>query len=233
MDSIKRASEVLLDNYDAIVNLFKKYNVEEARIFGSIFMNQDTNTSDVDLIVKLPEKSTLLEYGKLKYELEKVLQLPTDMLTYSALNTEILENFRIKSINLYEFKELKLNYKQKEKIEIDKFKVNSKSIVWVINRIQEYCKNLTKDDYMNNEMIQDAVTRNIQLLGQIVSQIPITELEQVEGIDVLALKGCITLRDSLFMNVDQEILWNTISLELEPLKYSVQKIMDDDKSIKY
>jgi len=45
------------------------------------------------------------------------------------------------------------------------------------------------------------------------------------------LKGCIALRDALYMNVDHNILWNTISLELEPLKFSVQKILNEDEDV--
>lgn len=228
MDSKKRASEVLLDNYNTVIDLFKKYNVDEVRVFGSIFVNSDTNLSDVDFIVNFSEKSTLFEYGKLKFELENVLQLSTDMLTYSGLNKEVLEHFRKNSLSLYELKEIRNNNSdQKEKTEFDKLKANLRSIVWVIDRIQECCKNVTKDVYMTNETIQDAVTRNIQLLGEIVSQIPSSELEQVKDVDTFALKGCITLRDALFMNVDYDILWNTINMELEPLKYSVQKILKE------
>lgn len=232
MDLRKRASEILLDHYDAVINLFEKYNVNEARIFGSIFMNTDTKSSDIDFIVNLPERSTLLEYGKLKYELENLLQLPTDMLTFSGLHKDVLEHFRKNSLSLYELKETKKNNRsQTEKTKFDKLNVNLKSIVWVIDRIQESCKNVTKDTYMTSEMIQDAVTRNIQLLGQIVSQIPEAELEQIEGIDVLALKGCIALRDALYMNVDHALLWNTINFELEPLKYSVQKILNVSEDV--
>lgn len=233
MDSGTRASEVLLEHYNAVVHLFTKYNVVEVRVFGSIFMNVDTSCSDVDLIVNLPDEATLLEYGKLKYELENVLRLSTDMLTYSGLNAEVLEHFKKNSLSLYDFREFKnnnnmnnnLNNVQKEKSKFDKLKRNFRSIIWVINRIQSCCENVTKEVYMTNETIQDAVTRNIQLLGEIVSQIPITELEQVEGVDVLTLKGFIALRDALFMNVDHTILWNTISMELVPLKQNIEEIL--------
>lgn len=226
MNSKKRASEVLLDNYNAVVELFKTYNVNEVRVFGSIFTRTDTDASDVDFIVNLLEQSTLFDYGKLKVEIEKVLQLPTDMLTYSGLNTEVLEHFRKHSLSLYDFRAFMNNSSnQNDKTKFDKLKVNLRSVVWVINRIQEGCKNVTKDAYMTNETIQDAVTRNIQLLGQIVSQIPINELEQLKGVDVLALKGCIALRDALFMNVDHNLLWHTISRELEPLKQSITNII--------
>lgn len=227
MDSGTRASEVLLENYNAVVHLFAKYNVAEVRVFGSIFMNEDTSCSDVDLIVNLPDEATLLEYGKLKYELENVLRLSTDMLTYSGLNAEVLEHFKKNSLSLDDFREFKNNNNnvQKEKSKFDKLKSNFRSIIWVINRIQSCCENVTKEVYMTNETIQDAVTRNIQLFGEIVSQIPITELEQVEGVDVLTLKGCIALRDALFMNVDHTILWNTISMELVPLKQNIEGIL--------
>jgi len=226
MNSGLRASDVFLKNYNAVVDLFIKYNVSEVRVFGSIFKNEDTSSSDVDLILNLPDNFTMFEYGKLKYELETVLSLSTDILTYSGLNAEVLKHFQKNSLSLFDFIEFKNNDTgQNEKSKFDKLKSNFNSVVWVINRIQSCCKNVTQEVYMTNETIQDAVSRNIQLLGQIISQIPVSELEQVEGVDVLTLKGCIALRDALFMNVDHNILWHTINLELEPLKQNIEEIL--------
>ncbi|QVK21000.1 DUF86 domain-containing protein [Mycoplasmatota bacterium] len=227
MEKKRRSSDVLLQKYNDVLQLFDKYDVIEARIFGSIFKSEDTCNSDVDLIMKLSDKSTLINYGRLKYDLERLLQLPVDILTYSGLNSNILEHFYNNSISITDFADFKANSnKQNPKTKFDKITFNMRSVVWVINRINECCKNISKEEFMSSVLVQDAVTRNIQLLGQVASQMPMSELESIIGVDVSKLKGCIALKEALFMNVDYELLWQTIKTELIPLKTSCEEYLE-------
>jgi len=223
MDKKKRASKILLEKYDELKLIFKKYNVLEVRIFGSVAYKKDTSTSDVDFLVDLGDNPTLFQYGKLRTELEGQLKLPIDVLTYSGLDTKTLEHFKKNSILLDDLKDLTDETAIKNPITaLDKVRMNLNSLIWVIDRINNQCVNLSKEDYYSNEIIQDSLARNVQLLGQIVAQIPMQEIEKSDGLDKVLLKGIITLRDALFMNVDNSLVWNTINYELEGLKSMIQ-----------
>ena len=39
-------------------------------------------------------------------------------------------------------------------------------VLLCIGKIQEYTKNLTVQEFTNNELIQDAVIRNIEIIGE-------------------------------------------------------------------
>jgi len=223
MDKKKRASKILLEKYDELKLIFKKYNVLEVRIFGSVAYKKDTSTSDVDFLVDLGDNPTLFQYGKLRTELEGQLKLPIDVLTYSGLDKKTLEHFKKNSILLDDLKDLTDETAIKNPITaLDKVRMNLNSLIWVIDRINNQCVNLSKEDYYSNEIIQDSLARNVQLLGQIVAQIPMQEIEKSDGLDKVLLKGIITLRDALFMNVDNSLVWNTINYELEGLKSMIQ-----------
>jgi uncharacterized protein with HEPN domain len=44
-------------------------------------------------------------------------------------------------------------------------------ILLSIDKIQEYTKNLTSQEFNNNELIQDAVIRNIEIIGEATKKI--------------------------------------------------------------
>ena len=74
-----------------ILPLLKKYQVRRASLFGSIVRGEDTENSDIDLLVELPEGSSLLELGGLKVELGELLGREVDVLTYNSLHRFIKE----------------------------------------------------------------------------------------------------------------------------------------------
>lgn len=208
----KRPSERIIKNENEIIELMNQYNVKTVRVFGSIARGEDTETSDVDMIVDMPN-SSLYNYGCFKYQLEKLLETPVDMLTYSSLEKKVLEHFIKNSISISELKAgTRLIFQEKP----DKMDLNLRSMLWVIDRIIEMA-DTSEDEFMRSSVLKDAVTRNMQLLGQVASQ-----LSDFDGLD---LKGYIPLRDALFMNVDYSMLWKTVSYDLKPLRDSIRKYL--------
>ena len=160
----------------------------------------------------------------MRNELEELLKVPLDLLTFAGLNPTVLQRFKQNSILLENLPTLTDETAIKETFASQrKALLNLRSIVWVISRILDCCRGITKEELFNNVPIQDALTRNIQLLGQVVSQIPDLELENLANIDPAVLRAFVPLKEALFMNVDFALLWNTLTKELEPLKQSVER----------
>jgi len=68
-----------------IIPTLKKYEVKRAGIFGSVARGESGPESDVDLLVKLPESSSLLDLAGLQIELQRALKRKVDVLTYDSL----------------------------------------------------------------------------------------------------------------------------------------------------
>ncbi len=69
-----------------ILPRLKKYKVSRASLFGSVVRNEAIEKNDIDILVELPEDSSLLDLAGLKIELEEVLRKEVDVLTYNSLH---------------------------------------------------------------------------------------------------------------------------------------------------
>lgn len=69
-----------------IVPILNRYSVRKAAFFGSLVRGEETEKSDIDLLVELPEKASLLDLAGLKIDLEELLGMEVDVLTYDSLH---------------------------------------------------------------------------------------------------------------------------------------------------
>ena len=54
-------------------------------MFGSVLRGEDTETSDLDILVDPTPGTTLLDIGAIRHELHRLLGVPVDVLTPNAL----------------------------------------------------------------------------------------------------------------------------------------------------
>lgn len=65
------------------------------RVFGSALHGDDTEDSDLDLLVEPTAETTLMDVGAIRYELKKLLGISVDVLTPRALP----DKFRVKVLS--------------------------------------------------------------------------------------------------------------------------------------
>ena len=80
-----RPSQVLESNRAAIRDIAARHRVSSVRVFGSVVRGTDTEGSDLDLLVEPTEQTTLLDIGKIRFELSELLGIDVDVLTPGAL----------------------------------------------------------------------------------------------------------------------------------------------------
>jgi uncharacterized protein len=56
-----------------------------ARVFGSVARGQDTETSDLDILVDPTPETSLMDIGAIRFQLRELLGVPVDVLTPMAL----------------------------------------------------------------------------------------------------------------------------------------------------
>ncbi len=69
-----------------IISVLKRYGVLRAAVFGSFARGENKKNSDLDLLVELKGKKSLLDLAGLKIELEELLKRKVDLLTYNSLH---------------------------------------------------------------------------------------------------------------------------------------------------
>lgn len=69
-----------------ILPILKQAGVKKSSIFGSYVRGDQTKSSDIDILVELPEDSSLLDLIGLEIELKKAVGKKVDLLTYNSIN---------------------------------------------------------------------------------------------------------------------------------------------------
>lgn len=80
-----KPSEALDSNRAAIRQVVETYRARNARVFGSVLRGQDTDESDLDILVDPMPQMTLFDIGAIRHELAQLLGVPVDVLTPNAL----------------------------------------------------------------------------------------------------------------------------------------------------
>lgn len=80
-----RPSIALQTHRKAIREIALRHRVRNVRVFGSALHGDDTDESDLDLLVEPTDETTLFDIGAIRFELKKLLGIPVDVLTPGAL----------------------------------------------------------------------------------------------------------------------------------------------------
>lgn len=78
-------------NRDEIINMAHKYGANNVRICGSVARGEDTEVSDIDLLVQMEQGSSLLSLGMFLMDLQSLLGCKVDILTENGLKKRVRE----------------------------------------------------------------------------------------------------------------------------------------------
>ena len=77
------------ENRERILEIAKKHGAHNVRVFGSVARGESGVASDLDLLVDLEPKRTLLDHGKLIAELEQALGCTVDVIPAEDLKEHL------------------------------------------------------------------------------------------------------------------------------------------------
>ncbi|MCC5912491.1 MAG: DUF86 domain-containing protein [Clostridiaceae bacterium] len=99
-------------------------------------------------------------------------------------------------------------------------------IVECINNIETYTEE-GKEKFMESTLIQDAVIRNLEIVGEATKKISIDVRNSYAELPWREMAG---LRDVLihdYFGVDVKIVWNVVEKELPKVKKGIKHILSD------
>ena len=97
-----------------------------------------------------------------------------------------------------------------------------------IELIFEYTEDLNKTSFNLKDMIQDAVIRRIEIIGEAAKNVSIDFREKYPDIHWKIIAG---MRDKLihgYFKVDVERVWNVIVKDIPALKKQIEDIIDKE-----
>ncbi|MCC8167552.1 MAG: nucleotidyltransferase family protein [Planctomycetes bacterium] len=80
-----KPSAALQQKRHQVRELFDRYRFTNPRVFGSVLHGDDTESSDLDIIVDVPPRTTLFDLGGITSDLEDLLGVRVAVLTPGEL----------------------------------------------------------------------------------------------------------------------------------------------------
>lgn len=99
-----------------------------------------------------------------------------------------------------------------------------------IKKIKKYVKDMSFNDFLKDEKSIDAVTRNFEIIGEAVSNLPIEFKNKYPQIPWRNIKD---MRNSIihqYWKVDLEIEWEIIQTKLSLLEKQIKEIIQKENS---
>jgi uncharacterized protein with HEPN domain len=94
-----------------------------------------------------------------------------------------------------------------------------------IQRIEQYTAGLSYEQFLADGKTQDAVIRNIEILGEAVKHLPAELIAAHAAVEWKSIAG---MRDKLvhdYFGVNLDILWDVVTTKLPPLRVQIDKII--------
>ncbi|MCW7075531.1 MAG: DUF86 domain-containing protein [Candidatus Methanospirare jalkutatii] len=104
-----------------------------------------------------------------------------------------------------------------------------KHMLDAINLIEEYLRDKDYDEFKNNRMLQDAVIREIEIIGEATKNLSMAFRNKHPNIPWRQIAG---MRDKLihgYFGVDVDAVWDTVMKDIPSLKEKLQKIIKEGK----
>ena len=80
-----KPSQALAAHRAEIIQIVQMNNALKARVFGSVLQGEDTEQSDLDVLIDPTAETSLFDIGAIRYKLQQLLGVRVDVLTPDVL----------------------------------------------------------------------------------------------------------------------------------------------------
>ena len=99
-------------------------------------------------------------------------------------------------------------------------------ILDAVKIIENHIKGIDEKKFLKNKLVQDAVVRNLEIIGEAAKRVPKKIKDDHKDIEWKKISG---MRDILihdYLGVDIEVVWRVIQNRLPELKKKIAQIID-------
>lgn len=97
-------------------------------------------------------------------------------------------------------------------------------ILGAIAKIEKYTKKITFQKFSNESLVQDAVIRNLEIIGEAVKRLPPEIKKKHSDVEWKKIAGIRDIIAHEYFGVSVEIIWDVVKSRVPGLKASMLKI---------
>jgi len=215
----------------AVGQVCQRWQIDELGLFGSVLRDDFGADSDVDVLVTCDRDRRLSfeDWLAIKAELEHLFGRPVDLTERPLVQNpftkaEIERTYQV----LYPLGRANLT----QAVEVDRSMTDEARIgaalldmVGAMEDIQDFLAGRTYDDYAANQMMQRAIERSLEILGEAANRLPKSFQAAHAEIDwgrVVGLRNVIIHR---YDEVEDEQVWQIITVEVPRLLAQVKPLV--------
>lgn len=188
--------------------LRKDFRVREIGIFGSYARGGQGAGSDIDILVEFEEgHETFDNYMELKFFLEEVLGTKVDLVPRRASSRRPSMSERYYAMFLND-------------------------ILAAAEKTLRYVGDRSFEEFVQDEMLVDAVTRNLEVIGKSAKNLPASVREKHGDVEwrKIAELGDILIHG--YFGIDHKILWDVVKNKVPRLKERTAAILEAERTSK-
>lgn len=103
-----------------------------------------------------------------------------------------------------------------------------KTVLDCIERIQDYTQGYSAEDFIADRKTQDAVIRNLEIIGQALKDFGVEDLATLDPATPWhKVAGMRNILAHQYLGIDLQLLWETLQQQLSVLNDAVKKIIDN------
>ena len=85
------------------IQIFEKYGVRRASLFGSVVRGDTHKNSDIDILVEVPKETTFFDLMDIKSDLEESLKKKVDLVEFKGIKPTLKQNILSSQLQIYPF----------------------------------------------------------------------------------------------------------------------------------
>jgi uncharacterized protein with HEPN domain len=95
-------------------------------------------------------------------------------------------------------------------------------------KVRHYTQGMSRDDFFDDDRTYDAVVRNLEIIGEASKRLPEDVKQRMPGIEWRDIAAMRDLLAHVYFGIDDQILWNVISIKVGELEESLSTFRDGE-----
>ena len=104
-------------------------------------------------------------------------------------------------------------------------KLYLKDMLEAIRKIEKYSEKISLETLLEDELVQDAIIRNLEILGEAAKNIPDNVKNENPDIEWKKIAGLRDIITHAYFGIDVEIIWDVVENKVPPLKKNILIIL--------